>query len=175
MYNPLTWKKKNFTKGTTSFRKPNAESPLELSVMLSCSGWHDCGRLLGVVFVDTVYNAYSVCPKILHYRAPRAVGFESFLAVLIFFRWNGFPPIFLAHLVRYVHPPPPFFFFLQIFLTMRLDDDIDWTWAAVGSPLLVLMGLQLVGHLYEVCESCMKLGTSPYWKKKNECVKRMDI
>lgn len=48
----------------------------------------------------------------------------------------------------------------QIFLTMRLDDDIDWTWAAVGSPLLVLMGLQLVGHLYE--------GSKPIPKARNE-------
>lgn len=37
----------------------------------------------------------------------------------------------------------------QIFLTMRLDDDIDWSYAVVGSPLLAWMGLQLLGHLYE--------------------------
>lgn len=39
---------------------------------------------------------------------------------------------------------------MQIFLTMRLDDDIDWSYAAVGSPLLLWMGLQLLGHVYEV-------------------------
>eukprot|EP00903_Cladosiphon_okamuranus_P020638 g18948.t1 len=37
----------------------------------------------------------------------------------------------------------------QIFLTMRLDNDIDWSYAAVGSPLLIWMGLQLFGHAYE--------------------------
>lgn len=41
---------------------------------------------------------------------------------------------------------------MQIFLTLRLDDDIDWSYAAVGTPLLIWMGLQLFGHVYEVNE-----------------------
>ncbi|CBJ27545.1 Heat shock protein 40 like protein/ DnaJ domain containing protein [Ectocarpus siliculosus] len=37
----------------------------------------------------------------------------------------------------------------QVFLTMRLDDNIDWSYAVVGSPLLAWMGLTIVGHVYD--------------------------
>ncbi|CAN0582461.1 unnamed protein product [Ectocarpus sp. 12 AP-2014] len=33
---------------------------------------------------------------------------------------------------------------------MRLDDDIDWSYAVVGSPFLAWMGLTIVGHVYDV-------------------------
>lgn len=48
-------------------------------------------------------------------------------------------------MVLFVPPPPP-----QIFLTMRLDEYITWSYATVGCPLLVWIGLQLFGHIYEV-------------------------
>lgn len=38
----------------------------------------------------------------------------------------------------------------QIFLTLRLDDSISWSYAKVGSPLLIWMGLRLLVHFYEV-------------------------
>lgn len=60
------------------------------------------------------------------------------------------PPLLPPHL-------PP-----QIFLTLRLDKYITWSFASVGSPLLVWMGLVLLGHLYEVrnerCLAYVSLG-----------------
>ncbi|CAM9586528.1 unnamed protein product [Scytosiphon promiscuus] len=37
----------------------------------------------------------------------------------------------------------------QVFLTLRLDDDISWSYFAVGAPLLIWMLLHFVGHLHE--------------------------
>ena len=38
----------------------------------------------------------------------------------------------------------------QIFLTLRLDDDIDWSYAAVLTPLLAWVMLTVLAHVYEV-------------------------
>lgn len=52
----------------------------------------------------------------------------------------------------------------QIFLTLRLDDDMDWSFAAVLAPLLGWVFLTLLGHVYEVKSSttistCRMCGT----------------
>lgn len=42
---------------------------------------------------------------------------------------------------------------VQVFLTLRLDDDISWSYFAVGAPLLIWMVLQFAGHVHEVSDT----------------------
>lgn len=55
-----------------------------------------------------------------------------------------------SELVKDISVLPSMYTTQQVFLVLRLDRDIDWSWLKVMSPLLAWASLRMFGYVYKV-------------------------